>query len=120
MSRDLILGPLVRYAGQEEATVWVETDGPGAVEVRAEGVEPATAPTWTIAGHHYAIVRVAGLAPDTSTPYEVILDSDRVWPQAGSPNAPSVLRPHDPAGPAPIVWGSCCVSVPQDPPYSLS
>jgi hypothetical protein len=120
MSRDLILGPLVRYAGREEATVWVEIDGPGDVEVRAEGVEPATASTWTIAGHHYAIVRVRGLAPDTATPYEVLLDGARVWPQADSPFPPSVLRTHDPQRPARIVWGSCRVCVPHEPPYSLT
>ncbi len=120
MSRDLLLGPLVRYAGREEATVWVETDGPGEVEVRAEGVEPARASTWTIAGHHYAIVRVRGLAPDTATPYEVHLDGTRVWPQADSPFPPSVLRTHDHDHPAKIVWGSCRVCVPHEPPYSLT
>jgi hypothetical protein len=120
MSRDLLLGPLVRYAGREEATVWVETDGPGEVEVRAEGVEPALAPTWTIAGHHYAIVRVRGLAPDTATPYEVHLDGARVWPQADSPFPPSVLRTHDRDHPAKIVWGSCRVCVPHQAPYSLT
>jgi hypothetical protein len=120
MSRDLILGPLVRYAGREEATVWVETDGPGDVEVRADGVAPATASTWTIAGHHYAIVRVRGLAPDTATPYEVVLDGTRVWPQADSPFPPSVLRTHDPGRPARVVWGSCRVCVPHEPPYSLT
>jgi hypothetical protein len=120
MPRALILGPLVRYAGREDATVWVETDGPGEVEVRAEGVEPATARTWTIAGHHYAIVRVQGLAPDTATPYAVHLDGDRVWPQAGSPFPPSVLRTHDQEHPARIVWGSCRVCVPHEPPFSLT
>jgi hypothetical protein len=120
MSRDLILGPLVRYAGREEATVWVETDGPGDVEVRAEGVEPARAATWTVAGHHYAIVRVRGLGPDTATPYEVHLDGERVWPQPDSPFPPSVLRTHDPERPARIVWGSCRVCVPHEPPYSLT
>ena len=29
----LILGPLLRYAGEEDATIWVETDGPCEVEV---------------------------------------------------------------------------------------
>jgi PhoD-like phosphatase len=120
MSRDLLLGPLVRYAGRDEATVWVETDGPGEVEVRAEGVEPARAATWTIAGHHYAIVRVRGLAPDTATPYEVHLDGAQVWPRADSPFPPSVLRTHDPERPARIVWGSCRVCVPHEQPYSLT
>ncbi|HEX4690772.1 MAG TPA: alkaline phosphatase D family protein [Solirubrobacteraceae bacterium] len=120
MSRDLLLGPLVRYAGRDEATVWVETDGPGEVEVRAEGLEPARASTWTVAGHHYAIVRVRGLAPDTATPYEVHLDGAQVWPRADSPFPPSVLRTHDPERPARIVWGSCRVCVPHEQPYSFT
>ena len=31
----LILGPLLRYVGETEATVWVETDAPCTVEVLA-------------------------------------------------------------------------------------
>ena len=119
MSRELLLGPLVRYAGREEATVWVETDGPGEVEVRA-GRRPRARRRWTIAGHHYAIVRVRGLAPDTATPYEVHLDGERVWPPADSPFPPSVLRTHDHDDPAKIVFGSCRVCVPHEPPYSLT
>jgi hypothetical protein len=118
--RDLVLGPLVRYAGRDEATVWVEVDGPGEVEVRAAGAPAATAPTWTVAGHHYAIVRVRGLAPDTPTPYEVWLAGARVWPEADSPFPPSVLRTHAPGSPARITWGSCRVCVPHEPPYSLT
>ncbi len=118
--RELLLGPLVRYAGREEATVWIETDGPGEVEVRPHGVSPATARTFSVAGHHYAIVRVRDLPGDTPTPYEVWLDEQRVWPQAGSPFPPSVLRTHAADAPARIVWGSCRVCAPHEPPYSLT
>ena len=48
---ELILGPLLRYAGTEDATVWVETDGPAGrgdhrgrrgVQPRARSASPAT------------------------------------------------------------------------------
>ena len=29
----LVLGPLLRYVGRTEATIWVETDGPCEVEI---------------------------------------------------------------------------------------
>ena len=34
----LALGPLLRHAGTDEATIWVQTDGPCEVEVRPRGV----------------------------------------------------------------------------------
>ena len=49
---DLVLGPLLRYVGQDCAHVWVETDSPCEVEVLG-----AKAPTFHVAGHHYALVR---------------------------------------------------------------
>ena len=36
MSPNLVLGPLLRYAGARDATVWVETDAPCEVEVLVE------------------------------------------------------------------------------------
>ena len=44
---ELILGPLLRYVGERDATVWVETDGPCEVErarahERARSTSPAT------------------------------------------------------------------------------
>jgi PhoD-like phosphatase len=117
---ELLLGPMVRYAGREEATVWVETDAPAQIEVVAGDAPAATARTWTVAGHHYAIVRVRGLEPDVPTPYEVRVDGRTAWPLPDSPFPPSVLRTHDPEKPARIVWGSCRVCAPNEPPYSLT
>jgi hypothetical protein len=118
---DLVLGPLVRYAGRDEATVWVETAAPATVEVRPEGAPPASTRTFAVAGHHYAIVRCRDLPVDAATPYEVHLDGARVWPaDPGFP--PSVIRTHGGLGgadPAKIVFGSCRVSAPHRPPYSL-
>jgi hypothetical protein len=117
---DLVLGPVVRYAGRDEATVWVETDGPGTVEVRPDGAPPASAPTFAVAGHHFAIVHCRDLPSDAATPYAVHLDGARVWPlDDGFP--PSVLRTHaGEHGAARIVFGSCRVCAPHEPPYSLT
>ena len=40
---DLLLGPLLRYVGETEATVWVETDSPCEVEVLG-----CSEPTFTV------------------------------------------------------------------------
>ena len=111
---ELVLGPLLRYAGETEATVWVETDEPCTVEVLG-----CRARTFAVEGHHYALVHCEGLERGSITPYEVALDGTRVWPQADSPFPPSVVRTHDPASPTTIVFGSCRVCAPHEPPYSL-
>jgi hypothetical protein len=111
----LILGPLLRYAGDAEATVWVETDGPCEVEVLG-----CRERTFCVEGHHFALVHCTGLAPASTTPYEVRLDGERVWPEPDSPYPPSVIRTSGADTPFRIAWGSCRVCAPHSPPYSLS
>ncbi len=85
---DLVLGPLLRHVDETSATIWVETDAP--CEVRVLG---CAARTFTVAGHHYALVVCDGLAPGTTTPYDVQLAGERVWPRADDPHpAPTVGR----------------------------
>jgi hypothetical protein len=72
---DLILGPVLRHLGTDDATVWVETDAPCEVEVLGHGER-----TFTVAGHHYALVRIENLRPREVHPYDVRLDGHRVWP----------------------------------------
>jgi hypothetical protein len=118
---DLVLGPVVRYAGHDDATVWVETAEPATVEVRPEGAPAASERTFCVAGHHYAIVHVRGLPPDTPTRYTVALDGETAWPPPGSEFPPSVLRTHGgETGRARIIFGSCRVCAPHEPPYSLT
>ena len=111
---DLILGPVLRYVDETQATLWVETDAPCTVEVLGH-----TARTFCVSGHHYAIVHVDGLAPGSSTEYGVELDGEPRWPPADSPFPPSVIRTPDAEHHAKIVFGSCRVSVPHEPPYAL-
>jgi hypothetical protein len=119
---ELVLGPLLRYAGTADATIWVETDGPCTVEVRPEGAPPASERTFRIEGHHFALVHCEGLPADTPTPYEVLLDGERAWPEAGSPFPPSVIRTHGgpDGGPTRILFGSCRVCAPHEQPYTLT
>jgi hypothetical protein len=110
----LILGPLLRYTGDDDATFWVETDVPCEVEVLG-----ARERTFRVDGHHYALVHATGLPRGATTPYEVRLDGEKVWPEPDSPYPPSVVRTHRPHEPFRIAWGSCRVAVPHVPPHSL-
>jgi hypothetical protein len=116
----LILGPMARWAGPFEATVWVETDEPCDVRVIPATGEAASERTFAVEGHHYAIVRVSGLPEDAATPYTVELDGEQVWPEPDSPFPPSTLRTHPRRGRARIVFGSCRTAYPHHPPYSLT
>jgi hypothetical protein len=106
---DLVLGPLLRYVDDTSATVWVETDSPCTVAVL--GVQT---PTFTVHGHHYALVDIRGLAPGTSRPYEVHLDGEKCWPPPDSPFPPSRIRTLDPNRRLRLSFGSCRTSVPHD------
>ncbi|WP_406860681.1 alkaline phosphatase D family protein [Streptomyces sp. HUAS MG47] len=112
MAAGLRLGPLLRYvdgAGDGTATVWVEADRPCTARVRcADGAE-GSARTFQIAGHHYALVPVAGLTPGVGTPYEVLLDERQVWPLPGSAFPPSTIRVPDTStdGALRVAFGSC-------------
>ena len=101
----LVLGPLVRYVGETEATIWVETDRACRVEVLGHA-----APTFGIAGHHYGLVMVTGLRPGTEYRYEVALDGAVCWPEAGAAFGPSVLRTLDPDGEQRLMFGSCRIA----------
>jgi PhoD-like phosphatase len=111
---ELVLGPVVRYTGATEATVWVESDGPCEVEILGR---PGS--TFCVAGRHYALVVITGLEPGGSVEYDVRLDGRRCWPAAESEFPPSRIQTLPERGPIAIAWGSCRVSFPQAPPYTL-
>lgn len=98
----LLLGPLLRHVGRTDATIWVETDTPGEVQILGSAER-----TWTVRGHHYALVEITGLGPGTSTPYEVALDGERVWPPADDGRPPPRIRTIDGDRPVTISFGSC-------------
>ncbi|MDQ1618992.1 MAG: hypothetical protein QOE19_1561 [Actinomycetota bacterium] len=98
----LLLGPLLRHVGEHDASIWVEADTPCTVEVLGHREH-----TWTVAGHHYALVGVEGLEAGSTTPYDVTLDGEVVWPPADSAYPPSRIRALDPGRPLRVVFGSC-------------
>lgn len=90
----LRLGPLLRYVDWESgttATVWVEASRPCTVEVRCADGASGASPTFSVAGHHYALVVVEGLTPGSTTAYEVLIGSRRVWPPDGTRLPPSTI-----------------------------
>ncbi|RNG18069.1 alkaline phosphatase D family protein [Streptomyces botrytidirepellens] len=113
----LRLGPLLRQVDWEtgtDATVWVEADRPCEAEVRCADGAGGTARTWQIAGHHYALIPVAGLRPGAETAYRVLLDGEQVWPLPDSRFPDSTIRtPAAPGGPTRspeavrVAFGSC-------------
>ena len=109
---ELILGPLLRYAGTEHATFWVETSAPCNVEILGHGAR-----TFSVEGHHYALVVVDDLEPASVTPYDVRLDGRLVWPLPdGRPQPVVHTRHHERRGR--FVFGSCRVGGP--PPSRLT
>jgi hypothetical protein len=112
---DLILGPLLRYVSETEATIWVETSAPCEVEILGR-----REPTFGVAGHHYALVRLDGLEPGGFYEYAVDLDGERRWPPPGSDLPPSAIRTFAPGKPLDVCFGSCRVALPHEEPYTLS
>ncbi|MET0967248.1 MAG: alkaline phosphatase D family protein [Nakamurella sp.] len=98
----LLLGPLLRHVGSTDATVWVETDE--ACEVEILGFRERT---WTVAGHHYALVGIDGLPTGEATPYQVRLDGDVVWPLPDAGQPPSRIRTFALDREVQIAFGSC-------------
>jgi hypothetical protein len=111
----LVLGPLLRYVGETEATVWVETDEPCEVTVLN-----ARTPTFCVRGRHYAIVYVKGLEPGTRYEYNVTLDGQEVWPLPGSAMPPSSIRTPKAGERHRMIFGSCRVGYPHESPYDLT
>ncbi len=118
MTPALVLGPLLRYTGQNDATVWLETDR-RCEAVVVEGGETHSARTFCVGGHHYALIYLTNLEPGRTYEYEVRLDGEPVWPEPGSEFPPSVIRTIDPERTFRLAFGSCRVSAPHEPPYTL-
>jgi phosphodiesterase/alkaline phosphatase D-like protein len=110
----IVVGPLLRYVGETEATIWVETDRPCLVHVRAAGASSEPEPTWGIHGHHYALVVVTGLQPGTTTPYTIELDGAPAWPLPNSGLPPSVIRTLGGREALRLAFGSCRRAAPYD------
>ncbi|MEV0430152.1 alkaline phosphatase D family protein [Micromonospora sp. NPDC050495] len=109
-SSRLLIGPLLRRVVGTRATVWVETSGPAVVTVRTADGARGSAPTFTAYDHHYALVVVEGLTPESTTSYEVLIDDELAWPVPESGFPASVIRTRaadDREQPVRLLFGSC-------------
>ncbi|WP_433057400.1 alkaline phosphatase D family protein [Dactylosporangium sp. CS-033363] len=118
----LVLGPVLRRVEGDRATIWVETAQPGTVEVDAAPAGGA-ARTFTVHGHHYALVVVTGLPEDAVTPYRVRIDGAEVWPRPDDPFPAPAIRTRRAGAPVRLLFGSCReaspLSVTRYPPDAL-
>ena len=109
----LLLGPVLRHVDTTSAVIWVQTTRAGTVSVHTAGdggpSGSAVAGTFEISGHHFALVTVSGLAPDSAVGYRVELDGEPVWPPAAHPFPPSLIRTRglDAGQKLEVVFGSC-------------
>ena len=108
----LLLGPVLRHVGETTASIWVQTDRPARVEVLG-----SSARTFEVAGHHFALVTLTGLEPDSRLPYRVLVDGEQAWPPPASPFPDSVVRTRGPASAQRhrIIFGSCRYAKVSDP-----
>jgi hypothetical protein len=120
MSDDaLVLGPVLRYVDETTAAVWVEVAHRGTVAVDVAG-RSHEVHTFTVHGHHYALVEVDGLQPGSSAEYRVRVDGEPVWPAEGSQYPPSRIRALAPGRRHRVLFGSCRTSVPHDAEHNRS
>jgi len=98
---------MLRYAGTESATFWIETSIACEIEILGH-----RSSTFQVEGHHYALVLVDDLTPGTVTEYEVRVDGKIVWPLDDGRPRPTVHTRNDEPG-ARLVFGSCRVGNPQ-------
>lgn len=110
----LLLGPLLRYADESSATIWVETSARCQVKVHDH-----VASTFSVHGRHYALVVLEGLTPGNTIEYDVELDNVVVWPEADSGLPPSVIRTPRAGDDVSILMGSCRAAAPHHAPYNL-
>jgi PhoD-like phosphatase len=106
---------MLRYVGETDATVWVETDAPCTVEACG-----TSARTFEVDGHHYALLCIEDLEPGETRPYTVSLDGEQVWPEPDDPLPAPTIRTPRPDQPIRMTWGSCRVAAPHEQPHSLA
>src|SRR3954452_19712159 len=87
-------GPWLRHVAPVSATVWVETDRACEVSVLGRSTR-----TFSVGGHHFALVVVEDLEPSSTTAYDVRLDGAQVCPPATSAFPPSRIRTPGRPGP---------------------
>jgi len=110
---EVLVGPMLRFVGETEATVWVEMDAACEVEILGTSV-----PTFEVKGHHFALVALEGLEVGVPQEYEVAVDGECVWPPEGyefpHPQIRTIARDDD----LRLLFGSCRCSAPHHWPHT--
>jgi phosphodiesterase/alkaline phosphatase D-like protein len=83
----LLLGPALRHVSDTTALIWVQTEHASTVEILG-----CSASTFEVQGHHFALVTVTGLTPDSVTEYEVRVNGLQAWPLPDSRFPRSIIR----------------------------
>lgn len=104
---------MLRYVDHGQATVWVETDRHRTVTV-STGEHTVSERTWSVHGHHYALLQLTDLHPGSIYRYTVALDGHQVWPDPTSSYPPSVIRTLGPPASLRLAFGSCRRTAPFD------
>ena len=112
----LVLGPLLRYTGATDATIWVQTDAACTVaRLRLRGVARSRSPATT---SRSCTSRAWSPARRASTRWRST--ASRSGPSRTPTYPPSVIRTLTDDHGLSIAFGSCRVSVPHEPPYNLT
>ncbi len=111
---ELLLGPMLRFVDESAATIWMETDEPGRVQIL-----DSTTHTFTVEGRHYALAVIENLQPGSETEYDVVLNGSAVWPDVASGHPASVIRTPASDSGVSVLVGSCRAAAPHEPPYTL-
>ncbi|ULE34098.1 alkaline phosphatase D family protein [Mycobacterium sp. IDR2000157661] len=109
----LLVGPLLRYVGHNDATIWVETRNACTVDILGRSAD-----TFEVEGHHFALVCIDGLDRSVEHPYEVRLDGVTAWPPPDYPFPQPRIRLMPDPGNLRLLFGSCRASAPHHPPYT--
>ena len=110
---EVLVGPMLRFIGETEATVWVEIDEPCEVEVLGH-----KGTTFTVEDHHFALVVIEGLEAGVSQEYEVHVAGECVWPPEGYEFPHPRIRTIPKGGDLRLLFGSCRTSAPHHPPHT--
>jgi hypothetical protein len=106
----LRLGPMLRHITPASAVIWMELSARARVEVQAwtrgQPRVTATAATFAVGQHHYALVALRGLRPGRWYEYRVVLRGEgarQLWPDAMlGPLPPSVFCTPESTGITPL------------------
>ena len=109
----IVLGPMLRYLDDHQATIWLEVAQEADVTVRTAERSWSTH-TFAAHGHHFALVILDGLSSGETYEYSVEVNGEHAWPLADNAFGPSVIRTLVPSEPFAMAFGSCRVSGPHD------